>query len=212
MLRENAGFLDLQAIDLQADFQYTASTFEIARHPVLCRLIAQNDLSSLVMKNDLHSLLSYLMKAASVSSIAAVAFLEALPGNFRMGDDGSTLLQLCQVYESALGFVSLDIHVAALQGLCLVLDSGFNFSRYSFGNYKNVIDTVLRSTDKPFPASSPALTTARLHVNGWVALLKILHRMANTRRAFGQALVLTRDFQSWSIECILHGKNEVVSL
>ncbi|PVH78131.1 hypothetical protein DL98DRAFT_258029 [Cadophora sp. DSE1049] len=209
VLRENAGFLGLQAIDLQCDFKCTTSTFEIGRHPVLCRLIAQNDLSSLMIQKNLDGLLPSFMKATSLSSLAAVAFLEALLNEFRMRDDGTKLIQLCLVYEVAIGSTALEIQIAALRGLCAILDRHFDFSCYSSSNYKKVMDVVLRSAGKKFTTKSPTLTIARVDMNGWISLFKILHRMASTRRTFEQAIVLTPEFQSWSMECILHGKDEV---
>ncbi|KAH7412798.1 putative death-receptor fusion protein-domain-containing protein [Cadophora sp. MPI-SDFR-AT-0126] len=208
VLRANAGLLTLQAIDLQSDFKYTRSPFEIAKNPDLCKLVAQNDLSSLAVQNDLNGLLLALAKAMSLSPLAAVAFLEAIPDVFRVSDDGTTLLQLCLVYVAAMESTVLNIQVAALRGLCVILDRHFPLSRYRMGKYSKVMDVVLRTAGKSFYVGSPTLTIARLEMNGWISLFKIIQRIANAPTTYEEAIVRTPEFLSWSLECMMYQKDD----
>ncbi|KAK0121786.1 hypothetical protein ONS95_010069 [Cadophora gregata] len=208
-LLNNSALSTLQAIDLRSDFQRSHSNTKIAKHPDLCRLITQNEFSSLVIQNDFNGLLPAFTKAKALSSIAAVAILEAIPNGFPLTDDGAILVQLCLVYEEALGSTASEVQIAALQSLCTILDRHFDFSRYSFGNHKKVMDIVLKSAGKKLTARGPTSTIALLDMNGWVCLFQILQKIDSCPATFEDAIMPTSEFQSWSIECILNGKDDV---
>lgn len=147
----------------------------------------------------------------SLSTEAAVAFLEALSTDFGNKGNALVLRRLCSVYVAAMESATVQVQIAAMQGLCILLEANFQVSHYANTSHLDVIDEVLRLDDNHSTAASPALTIARLKMNGWISLFRILQRLARSSRSFGEVITGVASFQSWSFECILNGHENVVS-
>ncbi|KAH7348481.1 HEAT repeat protein-like protein [Rhexocercosporidium sp. MPI-PUGE-AT-0058] len=205
----NGELSSLQAIDLQSQFLFTTHTTNISSYPALCQCISRNHLYSLAIENNLDGLLPAFTHLMALSTEAAVAFLEVLSKNFENRGNVLVLRRLCLVYVSAMECTVAQIQVAAMQGLCSLLERNFQVSQYGNPNHLIVIDIVLRLDDSRSSAASPALTNAWLGMNSWISLFRILQRMARSSRTFEAVVPGVTIFQSWSLECILNGHENV---
>ncbi|KAH6712398.1 HEAT repeat protein-like protein [Leptodontidium sp. MPI-SDFR-AT-0119] len=206
----NEELSSLQGLNLQSQFQYTTdNAINISSYPALCQSISQNDLLSLAIQNNVDGLHDALSRSMSLSTEAAVAFLEALSTDFGNKGNALVLRRLCSVYVAAMESATVQVQIAAMQGLCILLEANFQVSHYANTSHLDVIDEVLRLDDNHSTAASPALTIARLKMNGWISLFRILQRLARSSRSFGEVITGVASFQSWSFECILNGHENV---
>ncbi|CZS93179.1 uncharacterized protein RAG0_03575 [Rhynchosporium agropyri] len=199
----------LLAINLREHVQCTASHTEISKFPSICQSIARNNLHFLAIQSDLPRLLPALSDAMTLSVDAGVAFIEALSKDFGTSSRITNLIYPCEVYVTAISSTTPRVQIAAMQGLCHMLDQHFDLPRYAEKDQVALLNAVLRLKYEGTSTASPALTISRLGLNGWISLFGILQRMATELLPFKLAILDEKNFRSWSLECVLNGHENV---
>ncbi|KAL2064257.1 hypothetical protein VTL71DRAFT_4751 [Oculimacula yallundae] len=208
-LRSSSALSALLTVDLQDQIRRVANSTAIRHFPAICRSISQNDLYSLAITRNLGGLLPALHNAISISTDAEVAFLEALATDFGIRGEVTSLTRMCQVYVAAMNSSTARVQIAAMQGLCDLLDRHFDIRRYAQRDDKALIHVVLQLKRSQSSTASPALTIARLRMQGWISLFDILARMAGTPNTLDSIIGGATVFWAWSLECNMNGHEDI---